>query len=293
MPARIRRTGSDQHDRIHPTRQVGGLPARCRRPFRRGHRDQRQGHRSGWNHVELRAGPFIVTCNTVPTPAALVDKAEFRMTLAESNQLSLFDAPGEVEQHAMYGMLLRSRSNSDDRDDRQRFAHLPGSGYLGLPAPGLDSTCTKSTCSSAFPSCRRERTQRVGRGGRPCGFIREVPEDQRSVRPSTPRASSGLGYERPETFPKHLCGRPIGDRQRCRLRADLSVRERPVVTEPRRARDGLPMPSICRSPFFTREPARDRAHGTIFYRSMSSATKSSRAKGRAARSRGCEDIEGT
>jgi hypothetical protein len=92
---------------------------------------------SGWNHVELHAGPFIFTCNTVPSPAALVDRAEFRMTLAEGNQLSLFDTSDDTEKRAVYGMLLHSRSNWDNRDDRQRFAHLPGSAYLVFPAPGL------------------------------------------------------------------------------------------------------------------------------------------------------------
>jgi hypothetical protein len=107
--------------------------------------------RSGWNHVELHAGPFVLTCNTVPAPAALVDKAEFRMTLAESNQLSLFDPPGDVEQQTVYGMLLHSRSNWDKHHDRQRFAHLPGSGYLVFPAPGLDYYVHEVNLFERFP----------------------------------------------------------------------------------------------------------------------------------------------
>lgn len=106
---------------------------------------------SGWNHVELYSGPFILTCNTVPTPAALVDKAEFRMTLAESNQLSLFDPPCDERQQAVYGLLLHSRSIWESRDDRQRFGHLPGSGYLVFPAPGLDYYMHEVNLFDRFP----------------------------------------------------------------------------------------------------------------------------------------------
>jgi hypothetical protein len=106
---------------------------------------------SGWNHVELHAGPFILTCNTVQTPAAPVEKAEFRMTLAECNQLSLFDSPDDFERPAVYGMLLHSRSNWDDRDDRQRFGHLPGSGYLVFPAPGLEYYVHEINLFERFP----------------------------------------------------------------------------------------------------------------------------------------------
>lgn len=108
---------------------------------------------SGWNHVELRAGPFIITCNTVPTPAALVDKAEFRLTLAESNQMSLFDLSpaAETEPPAVYGMLLHSRSTWLNRDDRRRFAHLPGSAYLVFPAPGLNYYVHEINLFERFP----------------------------------------------------------------------------------------------------------------------------------------------
>lgn len=95
---------------------------------------------SGWNHVEVHGGPVIITCSTVPTPCALVDKADFRLTLAESNQPSLFDTSRLTadEPASLYALLLHSRSLWATREERQKFGHLPGSAYVAFPVPGLD-----------------------------------------------------------------------------------------------------------------------------------------------------------
>lgn len=108
----------------------------------------------GWYHTELRAGPIILTANAVQTPCGLVERAEFRMTLASGNeQLSLWDDPREVSSEArpLHVLLLHAASTWDTPQDAHAFGHLPGSVYLAYPSPDLGSYVHSINLFERFP----------------------------------------------------------------------------------------------------------------------------------------------
>lgn len=105
---------------------------------------------SSWNHTEVRSGPVVLTENSVQTPCALVDKAEFRLTLARSMQLSIFDDPAP-EEAPFYALLLHSRSKWEAEDERRDYGHLPGSAYIAFPARALDSYLHEINLFALFP----------------------------------------------------------------------------------------------------------------------------------------------
>lgn len=105
---------------------------------------------SNWNHTEVHAGPVILTENSVQTPCAPVEKAEFRLTLARSSQMTLWDEP-RPEDAPLYVLLLHSRSKWDTPAARQRWGHLPESAYLAFPSPDLNSYVHEINLFKKFP----------------------------------------------------------------------------------------------------------------------------------------------
>jgi hypothetical protein len=105
---------------------------------------------SNWNHTEVHGGPVILTENSVQTPCALVEKAEFRLTLARSSQLTLWEEPRPTKA-PLYALLLHSRSQWDTPDERQKWGHLPGSAYLAFPAPDLERYVHEINLFEKFP----------------------------------------------------------------------------------------------------------------------------------------------
>lgn len=106
--------------------------------------------KSGWNHTEIRSGPVVLTQNSVQSPCALVDKAEFRCTLAEHSQLTFWpeDRPADA---TLYGLLLHSRSVWEAPEQYAKYAHLPGSAYLAFPSPSLDAYVHVVNLFEKFP----------------------------------------------------------------------------------------------------------------------------------------------
>jgi len=94
---------------------------------------------SGWNHTEITSGSVLLTAAGVQTPCGSVNKAEFRLGLAESNQYSLFEDEDKEGDGSLYALLLHSPYHPTSPDDKQKFGYLPGSAYLAFPAAGLDS----------------------------------------------------------------------------------------------------------------------------------------------------------
>lgn len=106
---------------------------------------------SNWNHTEVRAGPVVLTANSVQTPCALVEKAEFRLTLARDAQGVLFPDERLTESSPLYALLLHSKSRWDSVSDRRQFGHLPGSAYLAFPSADLNSYVHEINLFERFP----------------------------------------------------------------------------------------------------------------------------------------------
>jgi len=94
-----------------------------------------------WNHVEIHSGPVVLTASTVTNPCDMVDRAEFRESLAyETNELRLnLEGQGEVlpDRLPLYVILLHSRFRTARSEDRQ-YSYLLGSAYLAFPNKGCD-----------------------------------------------------------------------------------------------------------------------------------------------------------
>jgi hypothetical protein len=109
----------------------------------------------GWNHTEIWGGPVALTENSVQTPCGLVDKADFRRGLAESNQDRLWDEP--VPKDApLFALLLHSRYRSLDPDESRRYGYLPGSVYIAFPARDLESYLHAVNLFVEFPEIVEE-----------------------------------------------------------------------------------------------------------------------------------------
>ncbi len=92
-----------------------------------------------WNHVEVHSGPVVLTASTVTNPCDMVDRAEFRESLArETNELRLnLEADEELGPRdlPLYVILLHSKFRTARSEDRQ-YSYLPGSAYLAFPDEG-------------------------------------------------------------------------------------------------------------------------------------------------------------
>lgn len=106
---------------------------------------------SNWFHTEVVAGPVILTENAVPTPCALVEKADFRVTLAESAQGTLFPDERVGPDSPLYVLLLHSKSRWDTDEEWKKYRHLPGSAYIAYPAPKLDHYVHEINLFARFP----------------------------------------------------------------------------------------------------------------------------------------------
>jgi hypothetical protein len=106
---------------------------------------------SGWFHTEVRSGPVVLTENSVPTPCALMEKAEFRLTLARSSQGVLFEDERLTEGPALYVLLLHSRSVWQEPESYRKYRHLPGSAYIAFPSPTLDHYIHEINLFAKFP----------------------------------------------------------------------------------------------------------------------------------------------
>jgi len=87
---------------------------------------------SGWCHTEITAGPLILTTHAVDGPCGLVDRAQYRDSLAES-QGSFFD-PAEMKPSArLYALLLHGPYRGRNGKETSQYRYLPGSVYLAFP----------------------------------------------------------------------------------------------------------------------------------------------------------------
>ena len=106
---------------------------------------------SNWFHTEVRAGPLVLTENSVPTPCALVEKADFRLTLARDAQGTLFPDERLTDESPLYVLLLHSKSRWDDPSDYREHRHLPGSAYIAFPSADLKHYLHEINLFEMFP----------------------------------------------------------------------------------------------------------------------------------------------
>lgn len=92
-----------------------------------------------WNHTEFHSGPIILTAHAVQTPCELVDDAEYRRTLAESNYGSIFEDDDGFDDPStrVYVVLLHGRFRGRTLEDCTKYGHLPGSAYLAYPSADM------------------------------------------------------------------------------------------------------------------------------------------------------------
>jgi hypothetical protein len=107
---------------------------------------------SNWNHNEVWSGPVVLTASSVQSPCDLVEEAEFRSTLARSNQGVLWPEPGDDPEPdaPLYVILLHSKSQLP-HEDQARHGYLPSSAYLGLPLPDLFGYAHEINLFDRFP----------------------------------------------------------------------------------------------------------------------------------------------
>lgn len=105
---------------------------------------------SNWNHTEVRKGPVILTASTVQTPCDLVEEADFRNTLARSNEQVLWAEPDDEAEAPLYVLLLHSRSRWP-KGEQPRYSYLPGSAYLAFPLPDLSGYAHDIDLFEKFP----------------------------------------------------------------------------------------------------------------------------------------------
>ena len=114
--------------------------------------------KGNWYHTEIRGGPLMMTSSSVPTPGAMVDQSDFRLTLATNNDLKLFDDPDEPAPDTLYVLLLHSRSHRLGDEDPLATVNLPGSAYFGFPAPGLRNYLHRINLFDKYRETIRELT---------------------------------------------------------------------------------------------------------------------------------------
>jgi hypothetical protein len=117
---------------------------------------------SGWNHTEVSSGPVVMTASSVAYPCGLVEPSDFRISLAEDNQLELWSSSSDEERSSapLYAMILHSRSRWATSAERARNGHLPGSAYIAFPVAGLTSYIYDINLFERFPDVIADATPR-------------------------------------------------------------------------------------------------------------------------------------
>jgi hypothetical protein len=106
---------------------------------------------SGWNHTEMTAGPIRLTVHAVEYPCAMVDRAEYRKSLAESQE-SFFKPEGMIPDAKLYALLLHGPYRGRSRKEEFQYRYLPGSIYLAFPEVALRKYAHTINLFERFPS---------------------------------------------------------------------------------------------------------------------------------------------
>lgn len=108
---------------------------------------------TGWNYSEVRSSAAVMVAKSVATPGGMIDKADYRDTLAQSNQPSFWEEGPTgsslfvVMVHSRYAAVV-DRYGHDERG-------LLGSAYLVCPAPGCEHYVWEWNIGKEFPDVVR------------------------------------------------------------------------------------------------------------------------------------------
>jgi hypothetical protein len=110
--------------------------------------------KSGWNHIEVKAGPVVLTASAVPYPCGPVDPSEFRLTLAKPNEILLWEEPGDTPPDGtpLYVLLLHSRNVWVPHESKVNYSYLPGSAHIAFPVPELSEYVHSVNLFDRFPN---------------------------------------------------------------------------------------------------------------------------------------------
>jgi hypothetical protein len=107
-----------------------------------------------WNHVEVCAGPLVITAHSVSVPCGPLPSSKYQLTLASDNQLALFDDARRPTK--LYAMLLHSRYRGRNPQDSRLFGHLPGSLYLAFPFSDMKGYAHRVDLFERYPALVNE-----------------------------------------------------------------------------------------------------------------------------------------
>jgi hypothetical protein len=105
---------------------------------------------SGWRHTEITSGVIRFTVHAVENPCAMVDRSEYRDTLAES-QSSFFDPALFIPDAKLYALLLHGPYPGRDRSELRQYRYLTGSVYLAFPETALKGYAHKVDLFERYP----------------------------------------------------------------------------------------------------------------------------------------------
>lgn len=101
-----------------------------------------------WNHTEIYSGLITLTAHAVQTPCEMVEDAEYKRTLAGSNQDPLF---GEEPGTRLYAVLLHTQFRGRTLEEGKEYANLPGSAYIAYPSADLKGYLHKINLFAKYP----------------------------------------------------------------------------------------------------------------------------------------------
>lgn len=111
----------------------------------------RKADHSNWNHIEVIAGPVVMTEHAVRLPGELVSHADWRADLARSNQQRLWTTDTVADDAPLYVLLLHSASHWLTPAEAAKYGHLPQACHLAYPSPDLDGYQHMINLVTAFP----------------------------------------------------------------------------------------------------------------------------------------------
>jgi len=98
----------------------------------------------------LRGGPVSLTAHAVSRPCGRVKDYLYRQSMAEGNQLSLFQ-PEMQPTDTLYVTLLHGPYRGRTPEEWRAYRNLPGSVYLAFPTAGLQHYVHKIDLIHRFP----------------------------------------------------------------------------------------------------------------------------------------------